>query len=263
MKKSQIAAQLFTCYNYMQNYKDIEFACKELSKIGFSAVQFSGAGESLDCCDIKKIYDDYGLVCDSVHADSGEVLKEPERLIDKLNKFDAKYIVFSCPSPEDMLRTENQTKILAKKLENAGKIFAEAGKVLCYHNHNLEFFRVGDGVALDCIYNSTDPKYLQAEPDTYWIAAGGQCPAEWCEKLKGRMPLLHLKDFGMVYRGWEGIQSIITEVGNGNINWKKVIKAAEEGGTLWYIIEQDSWPVSPFDSLKQSFDFLCQNFCEE
>ena len=109
MKKSQIAAQLFTCYNYMQNYKDIEFACKELSKIGFSAVQFSGAGESLDCCDIKKIFDDYGLVCDSVHADSGEVLKEPERLIDKLNKFDAKYIVFSCPSPEDMLRTENQT----------------------------------------------------------------------------------------------------------------------------------------------------------
>ena len=122
MKKSQIAAQLFTCYNYMQNYKDIELACKELSKIGFSAVQFSGANESLDFKDIKMIFDDYDLVCDSIHADSGEIFNEPEKLIDKLNKFDAKYIVFSCPAPEDMLRTENQAKILANKLEASGKI---------------------------------------------------------------------------------------------------------------------------------------------
>jgi len=43
-------------------------------------------------------------------------------------------------------------------------------------------------------------------------------------------------------------------VGEGNLNWKAIIEAAEEGGVEWYIVEQDScYGRDPFESLAISY----------
>ena len=74
----------------------------------------------------------------------------------------------------------------------------------------------------------------------------------WCESLKGRLPLLHMKD----YQFKADNSPIYCEVGSGNLNFKKIIAAAEASGCEWFIVEQDTCPGDPFDSVKKSFDYI-------
>ena len=53
-----------------------------------------------------------------------------------------------------------------------------------------------------------------------------------------------------------GDKPMMTEIGNGNLEWKEIVKAADEAGCKWYIVEQDVCPASPFDSLKQSYEYI-------
>ncbi len=62
-----------------------------------------------------------------------------------------------------------------------------------------------------------------------------------------------MKDTGFVNG-----QAMMTEIGNGNLEWKKIVKAADEAGCLWYIVEEDTCPGCPFDSLKMSYDYIAQ-----
>jgi len=74
----------------------------------------------------------------------------------------------------------------------------ESGKVLTYHNHSIEFERFGKRNGLEIIYSETNPEYLQGEIDTFWVQHSGASPVLWCKMLKNRLPLLHLKEYGIV-----------------------------------------------------------------
>ena len=50
--------------------------------------------------------------------------------------------------------------------------------------------------------------------------------------------------------------SAFSEIGNGVLDWKRILAAAEKAGTEWLIVEQDTCPGDPFDSIKISFDYL-------
>jgi sugar phosphate isomerase/epimerase len=108
---------------------------------------------------------------------------------------------------------------------------------------------------LDRIYDGTSKDALQGEPDTYWVQYGGGDAVEWCEKLKGRLPLLHLKD----YQTNSENTAHMCEIGSGNLNFKKIVAAAEAAGCEWFIVEQDSCPGDPLDSLEKSFRYIQEN----
>jgi sugar phosphate isomerase/epimerase len=121
----------------------------------------------------------------------------------------------------------------------------------------MEFRKVDGRLVLDVLYSETDPNNLQGEIDTYWVQYGGGNPVEWCAKLSGRLPLLHLKD----YRISAEHTPEFAEIGYGNLNWTEIVKTAEASGCEWFIIEQDTCPGDPFDSLKMSFDFTAEHLC--
>ncbi|MEI8352769.1 MAG: sugar phosphate isomerase/epimerase, partial [bacterium] len=85
----------------------------------------------------------------------------------------------------------------------------------------------------------------------YWVQFGGGNPIEWCKKLENRLPLLHLKEYGIVEN-----KPTMLELGSGNLDWKRIVKAAKKSGTEWFIIEQDICRIDPFDSLKMSLEYL-------
>ena len=77
-------------------------------------------------------------------------------------------------------------------------------------------------------------------------------PAEWCTRLKNRLPLLHLKDYAVDATG----KPYFAEIGQGNLDFKAIIAAAEASGCEWFIVEQDVCPGNPFGSLKLSIDYI-------
>ena len=147
---------------------------------------------------------------------------------------------------------------LADRFNKAGEVYYKNGIILTYHNHNCEFKKINGELVLDLIYNNTNPKYLQGEIDTYWVQSGGCDPIEWCKKLSGRLPLLHLKDYKINAES----QIVFGEIGYGNLNWKSIVSEAEKSGCEWFIVEQDVCPGDPFDSLKMSYDYLLENICD-
>jgi sugar phosphate isomerase/epimerase len=78
------------------------------------------------------------------------------------------------------------------------------------------------------------------------LQAAGANPATWLRKLKGRVPLMHLKDMTIV----DG-RAVQTEVGNGNLDWAEIPPC--EAGTEWLIVEQDETERDSLESLAISF----------
>ena len=228
---------------------------KKIRKIGYRAVQASGIG-AISEKELMKILDGEGLVCCATHENVAKLISEPQAIVERLRKLRCKYT--ACPHPGDRsLKTEAEVAAFAGDLDAAGKVLAAAGQVLTYHNHALEFKRVGSKTVLEHIYDCSAPRHLAGEIDTYWVQYGGGDPVEWCRRLKGRLPLLHMKDFAVA----ENNAPVMAEIGNGNLNWKEIVRAADEAGCEWYLVEQDICPADPFDSLRQSFEFIAGNLC--
>ena len=110
---------------------------------------------------------------------------------------------------------------------------------------------------LGTVIGAFSSRYLQGEPDTYWVQHGGGDPVEWCKRLKNRLPILHMKDYTVTTEN----KVTFAEIGNGNLDWKRIIPAAEAAGCQWLCIEQDTCAGDPFDSLKQSFVYTRDHIC--
>jgi hypothetical protein len=111
-----------------------------------------------------------------------------------------------------------------------------------------------------CLNMSWRLQLPDAPLDVYWVAGAGADPAAWIRKAKGRIPLVHYKDFAINWKAEDvGLGSITkryAEVGQGNINWENVAQATREAGCEWIFVEQDRTPGCAFESLKTSIDFI-------
>lgn len=250
MKLTQVAAQLYTLRDFLKTPDEIAASLKKVREIGYTAVQVSGMGPIPEA-DLLTILDGEGLTLCATHEPSVTILNEPEKAVERLKKLNCRYTAY--PYPVDIKFDEPASfDSLIERLNRAGKLFAENDLVLTYHNHNHEFVKIGGKRALDLIYERTNPKWVQAELDTYWVHLGGCECSGYCRSLKGRLPLLHLKD----YQTTPGLTPHFAEIGNGNLPFKEIIAAAEESGCQWFIVEQDTCPGDPFDSLRQSFNYI-------
>jgi sugar phosphate isomerase/epimerase len=256
MKINQVAAQLYTVRDHLKTPSDIATSMKKVREIGYTAVQISGLGPIEDP-ELMKILDGEGLDCCATHEPSDVIRQTPEIVVERLNKLSCKYTAYPHPSGVDFSNPDDVGS-LASDLDRAGAVLREAGQVLGYHNHAIEFLRVDGKTLLETIYDTTSAENLVGEIDTYWVQYGGGDPVAWCEKLAGRLPLIHLKDYAFSPEN----KPVFAEIGYGNLDFKRIVSAAETSGCEWYIIEQDTCPGDPFDSLKMSFDYIRDHLTE-
>lgn len=255
MRIQQVAAQLYTLRDFLKTPADMAATLKKVRKIGYQAVQLSGMGP-IDEAELVKMLKGEGLVCCATHESGDKILKETDWVIDRLNKLGCRYTAYPYPGGFKF-ETMEEVDRLADGLHAAGKAMAAAGQVLTYHNHDIEFMKLEGKTILEHLYDKTAPAYLQGEPDTYWVAMGGQDPVAWCDKLAGRLPLLHMKDFRVNL----GQRAAMAEIGNGTLDWPSIVAVAEDGGCEWFIVEQDAFWMDndPFKSLEISFRYIQEN----
>ncbi|HEX8372513.1 MAG TPA: sugar phosphate isomerase/epimerase [Chthoniobacterales bacterium] len=257
MKHSQLAIQFYTLRDFCRTASDFAASCKRVRAIGYEAIQISGIGPIPEN-EIVEILKGEGLTCCATHEPADTVRKEPAKVVDRLQKLGVKYTAYPFPAGVDWSSQEHIDSLVAD-LDAAGAVLRAAGQVLTYHNHANEFIKTASGQsALDYIYAKSDPQNLMAELDTYWVQFGGGDPTEWCKKMTGRLPLLHMKDYGF---GADN-RPFFAEVGSGNFDWSRILPAAEAAGCEFYIVEQDVCPGDPFDSIQKSYDYLSENFIQ-
>ena len=255
MNISQVCAQLYTVRDFLKTPKDIAESLAKVRAIGYEAVQLSGLGPIPET-ELAAMLEGEGLVCCATHEPGEDLFNNPAGVAERLRTLNCSLTAYPYPAGEKF-RNLDEVKLLAKKLNAAGEALYKEGITLCYHNHHIEFRRVAGKTILEWLYQETNPQYLQGEPDTYWVQYGGGCVVSWCRYLAQRLPIIHYKD----YRITEDNTITYAEIGNGNLDWPHITAAAEAAGCTWFSVEQDTCPGDPFDSLKQSFDFIKTHLC--
>lgn len=145
------------------------------------------------------------------------------------------------------------------KLNEAAAKCARAGMGFYYHNHAFEFAGAPGERLIDRLFQELHPR-VKLEMDLFWAAIGGEDPAALLRKWTGRVASVHLKD---VAAGAPRQVSELAmppasfkEVGAGTLDWKAILAAARAAKVDYYLIEQDSTPGDPVDSVRQSVEYL-------
>jgi sugar phosphate isomerase/epimerase len=254
-KLEQFAVILYTLRDHLKTREDALASFDKVAKIGYQSVQVSGMSPDLfPEEELVSVLKERGLSICATHEPGDAILNETGAVIERLQKLQVKYTAYPYPAWIDFTDKASVDGLI-KGLDAAGEKMAGAGITLTYHNHALELYRTGGKSILERIYDETAPENLQGELDTHWIQRGGGCVLDWICKLNGRLPLLHIKDFSIN----EKQEPQFAEIGNGNMNFPAIVAAAEKAGCQHYIVEQDTCPGDPFDSIAQSFDYIKAN----
>ena len=271
---TQIAAQLFTIREHTKTRADFEASMEKIRAIGYRAVQISAIGDIPDVT-VKRIVDDNGLTICNTHVSVDDLLNDIEGVIAQHKLWDCRHVAIG-GMPMELRGNEAGFRRFAEMANGIGERLAAADLTFSYHNHSFEFVKFGGRTGLDLLLEETDPRYVQAELDTYWIQHGGGDPVDWIERVSGRMPVVHLKDMVMLAPALnpspkmrEGLssapvpargggvggqpQQAMAEVGAGNMNFPAILAACARAGVEWYAVEQDFCAGDPFDSLAISY----------
>lgn len=245
----KIGAQFYTIREFCQDLGSFSQSLKKVADIGYRYVQISGTCE-YDAQWLKQELDKNGLQCVLTHTPAA-------KLQANLNDVMSDHTVFGCnhiglgyyPFNEE----ENLERFVETYLPIARQIH-ENGKYMMYHNHAQEFSKEGDLLIMEHLAQRFPAKLLGFTLDTYWVQAGGGDPAQWLEKLSGRVPCIHLKDYAYDRFSAEKKMAVI---GEGNINFDRVFEAAEKAGTQYMLVEQDNCNgEDPFECLSRSYAYL-------
>jgi len=253
MKLSQVALQLYTLRDHCRTAAELAATARQVRAIGYTAVQLSGLGP-IPTDEIVRIMAGEGLVICATHEPSEEILAEPARSIERLQQLGCRLTAYAWPAGIDFT-SAGSIEQLVRGLEASGAMFRAAGLTLGYHNHGIEFVKYRGAPVLDYIFSQTNPRHLAAELDTYWVQYGGGDILEWCRRMRGRMPFIHLKDYGFTAEN----KPNYCEIGAGTLPFARIIAEAEQGGCEWFIVEQDTCPGDPYVSVRQSFEYIKTN----
>lgn len=239
--------------------EQVEETYRKISALGYDGLEnplgskFFTPAEELDL--LKK----YNL---SIAVPAGGDLNDPDKCMRLCEEYGVNILGISS-IPGEMMNSVDGFKAYAQQMNKWAAPFKGTGIRLKYHNHSQEFRNfpeLGGKSGMDIFFEETDPELVCFELDTHWVAGAGADPAAWIRKAKGRIPLVHYKDFAIDWKAEDvGLGSITkryAEVGQGNINWENVAQATKEAGCEWIFVEQDRTPGCAFESLKTSIDFI-------
>ena len=152
-----------------------------------------------------------------------------------------------------------------------GAVANKLGMTLLYHNHDFEFMKLDGKYALDILYDEVSADLLQTELDMCWVNVGGENPVEYLLKYSGRSPVVHLKDFagdksddmyeliGIEKKAPKRPSNFeFRPVGSGKQDFPAILKAAEQAGSSWVVVEQDnpSMGLTPMECAAKSRAYL-------
>ncbi|HEY2407985.1 MAG TPA: sugar phosphate isomerase/epimerase [Polyangiaceae bacterium] len=250
MKMSQVALQCYTIRDHCRTAPEFAESMRRARAIGYETVQISGVGP-IPPSEIYTIANGEGLQICATHEPGIDIIDRPEQVVETLAALHCKLTAY--PWPHISLETIADVDRFAEGLNRSGAVLKAAGMQLCFHNHDMEFRKLDGKTVLERLYEKTDPNLVMAELDTYWVHAGGGDVVSWCTRMVGRLPMIHLKDYAM--RAKER-QPIFAPLGEGNLEFPRIISVAEQSGCQWFIVEQDSGFDDAFEAIATSLRYL-------
>jgi sugar phosphate isomerase/epimerase len=270
-----LGLQLFTVMTQLE--QDFEGTLRTIAEIGYREVETIGAF-GRDPHEVRALLDKHGLVSPSQHLMAGdlygnflrftrhEITTEEvqhawetemsmsrirlviEEAIERARALGQSYIVLQIIWPHQM-QTRAALREFCAGLDQAGGLCARAGLTFNFHNHADEFGKVNDYVPYQVILDSTNPQTVKLELDVYWAVRGGADPVDYLRRYRGRYLQCHLKD--------STATGDFATVGQGVINFPRILDAARRYGVRHYYVEYDR-ADDPMAVTREAYTYLAK-----
>jgi sugar phosphate isomerase/epimerase len=243
--------------------KDYEGTLKLLKAAGIRKLQANLTMSGKTSQQQRKLYDEMGFIWESVHAGGDALRNTPQATIDEAKAAGIKNITCSFPLfPADRATimagpTVDDWKHNIDTFNKIGDLCKKSGLSFAYHNHNLEFRKIGDVLPYDLMLKETDPALVNMEMDIGWVVAGGADPVAYLTKYPKRYSAVHIKDLkntGIPNTNGKMESAII---GQGIIDWAKVLPAVKKSSvTSAYLELEEPYDPSPVGMVQASAAYL-------
>lgn len=254
MAEVKLGIQLFTLRDFIKTAEDFDKTLSELKSEGVNIVQISAIGP-IPQNEVKEIVEKYGMDVCVTHTNFDRMKAETQTVIDEHKMINCDQLGLGAMG-DDYRKDLASVRQFIKDAEKIGKMCYEQGCTFAYHNHDFEFKTVlEDGrTIMQVLLEETNPDYFRFIPDTAWIQIGGENPAEFLEKLKGRVKVCHFKDYvkADTERGFK-----FTELGKGEVDIPACYRKLKEMGVPYAVYEHDiDWEISAMQSCKDSYKYM-------
>ena len=246
--------QLYTLRDHIQNKQDFDATLSRLSAMGVDTVQISGIGD-IPAEDQKEVLDKNHMKVCITHKGLDRMEKDLPGLI-------REHKIIGCDAlglgsmPGEARENEEALRAFIDKTAKIGKILRDNGMTFNYHNHDFEFRKLPgtDKTIMDLLLEETDPDLFHFIPDVAWIHYGGYDPVEILTKMRGRVKVIHFKDYIINEAGERKFVSL----GQGKVDLKACYEAACRLGMPYIMYEQDcDWTGNdPFKATEESWAFM-------
>jgi sugar phosphate isomerase/epimerase len=226
---------------------DLAKTLKALADMGYQGVEFAGF-YGHEAADIRRMLDDNGLQCAGSHTAWDDVQPAKLEQTAAYNKtLDNRFLIIP-GLPEDRrnsLAAWEETAELFNGLAERAKAFDMR---VGYHNHFVEFQEIEGRRPIEVFLCGTrEDVVMQFDSGNARHAGADVVP--YIRRYPGRAATVHLKEWTDAAGG--------AVLGEGKTDWPALFEACESaGGTQWYIVEQETYPVAPLDSVRRCIENL-------
>jgi sugar phosphate isomerase/epimerase len=198
-----------------------------------------------------------GLHATSMHVDYNEFSKNPQQVVADAKALGVEY-VGTAWIPHQGKFDEATARKAAADFNAWGRLLHDNGLTFFYHTHGYEPEPYADGTLLDLLIKETDPNLVKYEMDVLWTYLPNGDPVGLIRKYPGRFKLMHIKDMkpGVARGSLSGglPDSLQAVIGQGQVNWPEVLKAAKADGLEYYYLEDET--TDPVHNIPPSITYL-------
>jgi sugar phosphate isomerase/epimerase len=249
--------------------KDLSGTLKQVAAMGYEAVElcsFKGfAGDKLKgdfgpladmkAADVRRIIQGARMTAASCHFNPWEL--EDQRVnasIEWAAEVGVTYMTIG-PAISNADKTMDEWKQTFDILNRYGECLRKAGRRLGYHPQ-AEVWKEVDGVlAFDEMLRKVDPENCQYELDVSTSHVSGIDAGGYMTNHPGRFFAVHLRDLKVPRRPTPYIFAL--PLGQGEVDWVKVLRGAKRGAVGNYIVEMVvEPPADPMEALRISTEYL-------
>lgn len=249
----RIGIQLFTVRTLAE--VDLPGALALLAEIGYREVEVAGLfGRTPD--QMRQLLDANRLRAIGGHQLVGPALipffgaREVEDALDEAEALGQPYVgTAGITIPTGIVdgvgepQTADRYQELAELANEWGAAAAARGLRLYLHVHYWEFGHdpVSGESLFQILLDETDPRLVWFEPDLFWMVFGGIDPLDWIPAYEDRFPLFHVKD-GNPNPAGGYFNPGFTDLGEGSIDFSRILGALRRKDKHHYIVERDDQP---------------------
>ncbi len=232
--------------------QDFDRAMARVAEMGYQGVEFAGYYQyGNDPKALRRHLDDLGLKVAGTHIQTAALrAEELPKTIEFHKVIGCKYLIV--PGDRDFTDPE-KCQALADTFNTAAAALKPEGMYCGFHNHKGEFAEYQGKTFWDHFAERTSADVVM-QLDVGWAQDAGMDPVTQIRKYPGRTRTAHFKPTVL-----EGDEEKTAILGRDSVDWRRVIQACREnGGTEWFIIEQEYYPdgKSPMECSRLSLQGL-------